>query len=243
MQPRGVPTDDGPARGSPATTAPPGPGSRPAAAACLPCRRTLRRRRPDRCRPRLAPPPRRRHGRRGTTPTDWRLRRGRGRSSRRRRFRRSPPNRFLTARRIPELMAALAFEIEHRIDHVFEHRARPGDLAFFGDVADEHDGGRAAWRTGSVPGLLARTWATVPGAESSAVDIHGLDRIDDHQGGAARVRRVVQCGEMSRTAVSAASSTAVRSLKAQRSACAEPDLAETLPRRRYRRTRRLAIGQ
>ena len=36
-----------------------------------------------------------------------------------------------------ELVAALALEIEHGVDHVLEH-ARAGDDALLGDMADEH---------------------------------------------------------------------------------------------------------
>ena len=35
-----------------------------------------------------------------------------------------------------ELVAALALEIEHGVDHVFDD-AGPGDLAIFGDMADQ----------------------------------------------------------------------------------------------------------
>ncbi len=38
------------------------------------------------------------------------------------------------------VMAAVALEIEHGVDHVLDD-ARAGDLAILGDVADEHDGG------------------------------------------------------------------------------------------------------
>ena len=37
-----------------------------------------------------------------------------------------------------ELMAALALEIEHGVDHVLEH-ARAGDMPFLGDMADQDD--------------------------------------------------------------------------------------------------------
>ena len=42
-----------------------------------------------------------------------------------------------------ELVAALALEVEHGVDHVLDH-ARAGDLAVLGDVADEDDGDAAA---------------------------------------------------------------------------------------------------
>ena len=41
-----------------------------------------------------------------------------------------------------EMLAGVAFEIEHRVDHVLDH-ARAGDLAVLGDVADQHDRGAA----------------------------------------------------------------------------------------------------
>ena len=48
-----------------------------------------------------------------------------------------------------ELVAAVALEVEHRVDHVLEH-ARPGDLAVLGDVADQEQSAcRGAWRSGS----------------------------------------------------------------------------------------------
>ena len=42
-----------------------------------------------------------------------------------------------------ELVAALALEVEHGVDHVLDD-ARAGDLAVLGDVADEDDRGAAA---------------------------------------------------------------------------------------------------
>jgi hypothetical protein len=46
----------------------------------------------------------------------------------------------LNARSTRKRLPALAFEIQHGIDHVFED-ARARDAAFLGDVADEEDGG------------------------------------------------------------------------------------------------------
>ena len=43
------------------------------------------------------------------------------------------------------MLAGIALEIEHGIDHVLDD-ARAGDLAVLGDVADEHD--RRAARLG-----------------------------------------------------------------------------------------------
>ena len=45
-----------------------------------------------------------------------------------------------------ELVAALALEIKHGIDHVFDH-AGAGDLAVLGDMADQDDRDAAlSWR-------------------------------------------------------------------------------------------------
>ena len=46
-----------------------------------------------------------------------------------------------------ELVAALAFEIKHRVDHMFDH-AGACDLAFFGDMADKHDADALAFGKG-----------------------------------------------------------------------------------------------
>ena len=51
------------------------------------------------------------------------------------------------------MLAGVAFEIEHRVDHVLDH-ARPGDLPVLGDVADEHD--RRAARLGVADQRLRR---------------------------------------------------------------------------------------
>ncbi len=79
-------------------------------------------------------------------------------------------------------MAAIALEIQHRVDHVLEH-ARAGDAAFLGDVADQHEGEIVGLggtdqleRAGAHLGHRARR--TVDGIEP-----HRLDRIDDHQRG------------------------------------------------------------
>ncbi len=79
-------------------------------------------------------------------------------------------------------MPALAFEIEHRIDHVLEH-ARSGDQAFFRNVPDQHDDHAAALREPDQ--FLRRTPYLADGARRAVerVEIHGLDRIDDRQVG------------------------------------------------------------
>ena len=41
------------------------------------------------------------------------------------------------------MVAAFALEIKHGIDHVLDH-SRAGDLAFLGDVTDQHDGSARA---------------------------------------------------------------------------------------------------
>ena len=83
-------------------------------------------------------------------------------------------------------MAALALEIEHGVDRVLE-QAGPCDLAVLGDVADQEQRGAAPLgeadqlvRAGAQLGHRARR-------RIDALDIHGLDRIDDHQAGRAGV--------------------------------------------------------
>ena len=51
------------------------------------------------------------------------------------------------------LVAALALEAQHRVDHMLEH-ARAGDRAVLGDMADENDGG--AMLLGEADQLLRR---------------------------------------------------------------------------------------
>ena len=79
-----------------------------------------------------------------------------------------------------ELVAALALEVEHGVDHVLEH-ARAGDLPVLGDVADQQEGaaallGEADQGLGGGAQLGDRA-----GRLLEPVDPHGLDRIDDHQ--------------------------------------------------------------
>ncbi len=79
-------------------------------------------------------------------------------------------------------MAALALEVKHRVDHVFDH-AGSGDLAVLGDMTDQHHRGAACvWRTGQ----LVRGGADLadrPGRAFDVVGPHGLDRIDDREVG------------------------------------------------------------
>ncbi len=77
-------------------------------------------------------------------------------------------------------MPAVAFEIQHGVDHVLQH-ARARDGAVLGDVADQHD--REFAGLGELDQLEAagahlahRAWRTV-----DRVEPHGLDRIDHHQ--------------------------------------------------------------
>ena len=75
-------------------------------------------------------------------------------------------------------MAALALEIKHRIDHVFEH-PRAGDLAFFGDVADEEQ--HRARALGMANQFLsgAAHLRHRAGRRIESIEIHRLDRIDN----------------------------------------------------------------
>ena len=102
------------------------------------------------------------------------------------------------------LVAALALEAEHRVDHMLEH-ARPGDRAVLGDVADQHHRGAAL--LGEADQLLRR------GADLADRPRRALDQVANASSGsnrspaapaAARCRRVVR---MSRTEVAAASWT------------------------------------
>ena len=62
---------------------------------------------------------------------------------------------------------AVAFEIEHCVDHVLEHTG-PGDGALLGHVSDQARGrSRAFWQAGSARSWTARTWLTLPGALST----------------------------------------------------------------------------
>ena len=76
-----------------------------------------------------------------------------------------------------ELVAALALEIEHRVDHVLEH-AGAGDGAVLGDVADQQD--RDAAPLGELDQRLRRGAHLAHRARRAVdrVEPHGLDRID-----------------------------------------------------------------
>lgn len=77
-------------------------------------------------------------------------------------------------------MVAIAFEVQHGIDHVFEH-AWPGECAFFGDMPDEDD--RDAGGFGEVDEFGAASAElgdrTRCGFEISLVDhLDGIDHAD-----------------------------------------------------------------
>ena len=81
-----------------------------------------------------------------------------------------------------EMVAAFALEIEHGVDHVLDD-ARPGDLAFLGDVADEHDrgaGGFGVADDGLRRGAHLRDGA---GRRIGKVGPQRLDRIEDDEVG------------------------------------------------------------
>ena len=124
-----------------AARARPAPGSRPAPAACLPCRQRPPRPALWRC------------ARRGTARTGWRPRAGRLSDISKTPISSVGPKRFFTVAQDAEVVAAFALEIEHGVDHVLDD-ARAGDLAFLGDVADQHD--RRARRFGVADHRLRR---------------------------------------------------------------------------------------
>ncbi len=78
------------------------------------------------------------------------------------------------------MVAALALEIEHRVDHVLDH-ARTGDLAVLGDVADKDDG-RAA-RLGVADKRLGGGAHLGNGSGRALHDLgpQRLDGIDHHE--------------------------------------------------------------
>ncbi|MEZ4507037.1 MAG: hypothetical protein R2848_14580 [Thermomicrobiales bacterium] len=77
-----------------------------------------------------------------------------------------------------ELLEALTFEIQHRVDHVFKH-ARPGDVPLFGDMANDDDRDHARF---CPPDELRGRFTNLPdtaGGRLEIIDSRGLDRIDD----------------------------------------------------------------
>ena len=88
------------------------------------------------------------------------------------------------------MVAALALEIEHRVDHVLEH-ARAGDRAFLGDVADEDSTAkprRLASRISSC--AAARTWPPCRARESSvSTNMVWIESMTTTRGASARRAR------------------------------------------------------
>ncbi len=77
---------------------------------------------------------------------------------------------------------ALALELQHDVDEVFEH-PRAGDRAVFGHVADQHGGDAALFGDRDQCGCHL---AHLRHATRRAVDVgdrHGLNRVDDQQRG------------------------------------------------------------
>ncbi len=111
------------------------------------------------------------------------------------------PNRFLKARNRRKRLP-LAFEVQHRINHVLQH-ARAGDAALLGDVADqEHrSAGFLAKRTSRA--ALSRTWLTEPGAAVS-VSVH---RVCTESATISRGPALAACCRIDSTPVSASALT------------------------------------
>ena len=103
-----------------------------------------------------------------------------------------------------EMLAGVALEIEHRVDHVLDH-ARAGDLPVLGDVADEHDCVAPLALAKRISACTeVRTCVTVPGA-LSAMSVHSVwieSMTTRSTGGPA-----CSVARMSSTCVSAASAT------------------------------------
>jgi hypothetical protein len=78
------------------------------------------------------------------------------------------------------LVAALAFEAQHRVDHMFEH-ARARRCAVLGDMADEDRAAPVSLAKRISSPAEARTWLTVPGRALDQVGMHGLDGVDHDQ--------------------------------------------------------------
>ena len=67
------------------------------------------------------------------------------------------------------MMAPVTFELQHRIDHMFEH-FRPGDSPVLGHMADYDNGDALLFGTADQLMRMARTWLTVPGPLSIVAD-------------------------------------------------------------------------
>ncbi|OIQ69112.1 hypothetical protein GALL_492900 [mine drainage metagenome] len=72
----------------------------------------------------------------------------------------------------------VAFEVQHRVDDVFEH-AWPGQRAFFGDVPHQHDG--AATGFGGAR-QVGRAFAYLRDRSRRGRELVGIERLDrvDH---------------------------------------------------------------
>ena len=77
-------------------------------------------------------------------------------------------------------MRAVAFEREHRVDHVLDH-ARAGDLAVLGDVADQDDRGAGALGEADQRLRRAAHLRDRAGCGFNRVGPHRLDRVDDDE--------------------------------------------------------------
>jgi hypothetical protein len=77
------------------------------------------------------------------------------------------PKRFLDRAENSKIMAAVAFEIEHGVDHVLEH-ARPGERAVLGHVADQNVLRPVFFASVMIAPEHSRTCPMLPGAEGSA---------------------------------------------------------------------------
>ena len=81
-----------------------------------------------------------------------------------------------------ESLETVAFQVEHGIHDVFQD-ARPGNDALFGHVADDENGySRGLGQLAQAPRAFADL-GDRPGGRADLGDVHGLDRVDDHQVG------------------------------------------------------------
>ncbi len=82
----------------------------------------------------------------------------------------------------PELVVAVALEVEHGVDEMLED-AGTGNCAFLGDMPDQDDRDAGGFGPVHDPGgrFADLTDAAGCGIEIGGVD--GLDRVDDQQGG------------------------------------------------------------
>ncbi len=79
-----------------------------------------------------------------------------------------------------ELVAAVAFEIERRIDHVLQHPGA-GERALLGDVADQHQGEAAGLGEADQLGGAGADLGDGAGGAVERIQPHGLDGIDDDE--------------------------------------------------------------